>query len=147
MKKIRILFVCKFNRFRSMVAEAYLNKIKRNRNVLVNSAGIIQGFLPLDKNQVKIAKEYGILIKGKPKAMSMEMLRKQDKIIIVANDIPKQIFIVPKGARKDYPYGEKVMIWNVPDVKRGNDISGNKKSIEFIIRKVNELNKQLREGK
>lgn len=127
-----------------MVAEAYMKKIKKNKNIIVSSAGVIQGFLPLDKNQIKIVKNYGISIKGKPKAMSMDVLKKQDKIIIVANDIPRSLFNVPKGARKDYPYRKNVIFWKIPDVKRGNDMKGNKRAIEYIIRKVNELNKEFK---
>ena len=44
-----ILFVCKYNRFRSRVAEAYFKKINKNKNISVKSAGIIKGNLPLDK--------------------------------------------------------------------------------------------------
>ena len=46
---MNIIFVCKYNRFRSRVAEAYFNKINRNKNIHAYSRGVIRGDYPLDK--------------------------------------------------------------------------------------------------
>ena len=57
-----VLFICKYNRFRSKVAEAYFkNLIKEyDHEFKAKSAGIIRGQYPLDSNQIKIAKKFGI---------------------------------------------------------------------------------------
>ena len=133
---MKILFVCKYNRFRSRIAEVYFKKINRNKKIKVSSAGLIKGYLPLDRNQVRNAKEFGLNILGKPRTTSMEMLRNQDLIIIIADDIPKTIF------NKNW-YKDKVIIWKIPDVKEGRDVEGNRKIIRAILKKVDELNKKL----
>ncbi len=56
MKKINILFVCRYNRFRSRVAEAYFKKI--NKNFKVKSAGLFKG-RPLSPKTIKEAKKFG----------------------------------------------------------------------------------------
>ena len=135
----RILFVCKYNRFRSRVAETYFKKINKNKNIRVTSAGLIKGCLPLDKSQIKAAGEYGIKLAEKPRTMSMNFLDEQDKIIIVANDIPKIVFNYP-------PYKKKIEIWKIPDnLKSG--VEKDKKIVRMIKRKVDSLVKQLENTK
>ena len=126
----RILFVCKHNRFRSRVALAYFNKINNNKRIKAESSGILQGFLPLDKYQVKTAKEFGLNILGKPRTTSMELLKKQNLIIVIANDIPKTIFSYKW-------YKDKVIIWRIRYVNEGSDINGDRRIIKAIIKKVN----------
>ena len=140
MKTKKILFVCKYNRFRSRTAEAYFNKINKNKNYRAESAGVIKGFLPLDKTQVRVGKEYGFSILGKPRTMDMEMLRKFNKIIIVANDVPKEIFSY-------WWYKDKVIKWEIPDVVTGKSVEQNKKSIKMIMKKVDALVKDLEKEK
>jgi len=38
---MKILFVCKHNRFRSKVAEAFFNKLKKNKKIKAESAGLV----------------------------------------------------------------------------------------------------------
>ena len=140
MKPKSILFVCKYNRFRSRIAEAYFNKINKNKNYKAESAGVIEGFMPLDKNQVRIAKEFGLSISGKPRAMSMDLLKRQNMIIVVANDVPKSLFSYKW-------YKNKVIKWGVRDVKEGADTKGARTSTKKIIKKVNSLVKQLEKKK
>ena len=143
MKKTRILFVCKYNRFRSRTAEAYFKKINGNKNIVATSAGIIPGYLPLDKTQVKVTESFGFSILGKPKAMNMKMLNNQDKIIVVADDVPREIFMAPQSVKKKYDYRNRVIFWKIPDVSEGKNVEQNKKIIKAIIIKVDELNKEL----
>lgn len=132
---MNILFVCKYNRFRSRVAEIYLNSILKNKKIKIFSRGIIKGSLPLDEQEAKVAKKLGIILKGKPKTLSSSLLKKVDKIIVVANDIPLELFDNPL-------YKDKVELWKISDNKNGED-----KSIEKIIKeilvKVKKLNKEL----
>lgn len=130
MKKENILFVCRFNRFRSRVATAYFNKVNKNKKFKARGAGLFKG-RPIDKFEQKIAKEFGINIKGTPQGLSTELLIWQDRIIIVADDVPKAVFYSKK-------YKNKVIIWKLPDV-----FTNNKKKagdlVKEIIKKVDDL--------
>jgi len=103
-----ILFVCKYNRFRSKTAEAFFKKFNKNKNYTASSAGLIPGDYPLDKEEVKIAREFGIKIKGKPKPITTDLLKKMDTMIIVADNVPAKIF------RNKY-YGRKEYVWKIHD--------------------------------
>ena len=81
---------------------------------------------------------------GKPRTMSMDMLKNQDKIIVVADDVPEKLFSVPLGERNKYPYRKKMVFWNISDVGEGNSIKKNEKIIKKIMKKVDELNKKLK---
>lgn len=123
MKK-NILFVCKYNRFRSRIAEAFLKKFSKRFNV--RSAGLIKGN-PVDKNQVKIAHGFGINIRGKTKGLNVNLLRWADIIIIVADDIPPTIF--------DKRDRIKIKQWKIKDAKV-KDNEKIEKAIKNIKRKV-----------
>lgn len=138
MKKTNILFVCKYNRFRSRIAEAYFNKINKNKRIKAKSAGLIKGN-QLDKNQIKLAKEFGLNIRGKTQGLNIKILKWQDTIIIVANDVPPSIFSNNKK------YGKKVIVWKIPDNLKTEKETINK-VIKPIINKVDILNKQLKKG-
>lgn len=88
---MRILFICKYNRFRSRIAEAYFKKINRNKNIKVSSGGIIIG-IPVAKTVKRIAKKLGFRIFGKPKGIREDLLVKTDLLVIVANDVPSYLF-------------------------------------------------------
>ncbi len=111
MKKTRILFVCKHNKFRSKIAEIYFKMINKNKNIIATSAGLIKGDLDR-KKEVFVAKEFGIQLKGKPQGLSIDLIRKQNMIIIVANDVPKNTF-----DRKEYINFKttKIIVWKIPD--------------------------------
>jgi protein-tyrosine-phosphatase len=136
--KMKILFLCKYNRFRSRVAEAYFKKINKNKKIKVESAGIIPGNFPLSKEQIKAAKEFGIDIRGKIRGLDVNILRNNNLIIIVANDVPKKIFFF----RGKYRYN--IRIWKIPDVTTGKDMEGNKKAIRLIIKEVDKLANELK---
>lgn len=123
--------------FRSIVAEAYFKKI--NKDLIVGSAGIISGQLPLNKIMVEGAKELGININGKPQELSINLLRKQDLIIIVADNVPKNLFNDKRYLKSSL----KVIRWDINDVKMSYKKQDIKIIIEKIIKKVDELNKQV----
>ena len=58
---MRILFVCKHNKFRSKVAETIFNKLNKNQGTEAESAGFTLDELRphVEKNVVKIMKEKG----------------------------------------------------------------------------------------
>ena len=109
-EKINILFVCKYNRFRSRIADAYFKKINKNKNIKSKSAGLFRGN-PLSPLTVSIAKEMGLDITGQVKGISSKMLQWQDITVIVADDVPESIF-------DDFVNNDdkKVLHWKFKDV-------------------------------
>jgi len=70
---MNILFVCKWNRFRSKLAEAYFKKVNKNKKIKVKSAGLIKGW-PLSKNQIRLAEKFDIKI-GEENKMTSETIK------------------------------------------------------------------------
>lgn len=138
---MNILFVCKYNRFRSKVAEAYFNKINKNKNIKTESAGIIRGKYPLSKDQVRAAKKLCVNMRGKPQTLSIELLKKTDLIVIVADNVPEEIFAFKKK------YLKKMIVWKIKDVTSASRMDQNEKIIKQIIKRIDNLVKQLEERK
>ena len=125
---MKILFVCKYNRFRSQIAEQFFKEYNKDKNISARSAGIFKGLYPLNKTESNSAKEFGIEIKKEPEAISIEVLRNIDVVVIVANDVPKELFLY------EGRYLQEVEKWEIPD-----NFDGNQDRIKRIIRKI-ELN-------
>ncbi len=128
---MKILFVCKHNRFRSQLAEGFFKKYNHNKKIKFNSAGIFKGD-PIAPNVKKIAKQFKIRV-GKPKAISEKLLKKIDWVVIVADNVPSSLF-----TKKNI---EKVLVWKIPDTSQEN-FSGIKKIAKQIEKKVLELVKE-----
>jgi protein-tyrosine-phosphatase len=135
---MKLIFICKYNAFRSRVAEEYFNKINKNKKIKVISRGFIMGG-GSDKEQRQISnKLLGINIaKRKPLPITLPELIETDLIIVVANDIPKKMF--------DYHnvnLQKKLVIWKIKDEQKRN-----KRNINNIVlkikRRVDKLNKKL----
>ena len=108
--KIRVLFVCKFNQTRSQIARAVFKKLNKNKNIKVDSAGIIKPTIGRDfKKDLKILFKKNKLKYKKLKRLSKKLLSKQDYIIIVADDVPPSLFSTQKK------YGIKVIRLKVKD--------------------------------
>ncbi len=129
-----ILFVCKYNRFRSKTAEAFFKKYNKNKEFKAFSAGLLPGRYPLDSVQVKIAKEFGIELKGKPKPITTDLLRKIYSLIIVADNVPPEIFESKK-------YNVREEVWNIQDT-----INDEENEIRQIISKIEKRVINLVEG-
>ncbi len=132
----KILFVCKHNRFRSKVAEMFFNKYNKNKNYVAIGAGLLPGGYPLDKVQVKVAKEFGIKLSGKPKPITTGLLRKINTLVIVADNVPSEIFQSKK-------YGLQEYRWEIKDVVRGDEEEV-REIISRIEKKVKEFVKELK---
>src|SRR3989338_4800519 len=91
MKETHILFVCKYNKFRSRVAEAVFKKLNTSPLFKVQSAGVIPGSF-LNSTTVAACKEIGIVLKGKPQGLSIPLLEWQDVMVIVADNVPPRLF-------------------------------------------------------
>lgn len=134
MEDYNILFICKHNVFRSQVAEAYFNQINKNEHLKATSGGLFAGH-HLEKWQVEKAKELGVDMKGESKNITTEILKKQDLIIIVADNVPRDI--IDKNV-----YDGEVMDWNIPDVIIPNDgelektINSIKENVENLVDKL-----------
>lgn len=122
---MRILFVCKYNAFRSKVAESYFKKIN-NKSVKVASAGFIDGG-GADKTQRAVAKKLlGVDISGKMNHLSLKLIREQDLVIVVAKDVPRVMFNHSEG------YGKaKFVYWGIKDEQLQN-----RRNVEKIVRKI-----------
>ncbi len=136
--KINILFICKYNVFRSRVAEVYFNKINKNKNIKAKSAGIIAGGVMDEKQRVAV-KKAGMDLKGKPKGLNIKILKWQNVTVIVANDVPPLIF------KRNKKNGKKTIVWKIKDTqdKERKDVP---KIIGEIKKKVEELNKKIEKG-
>lgn len=134
---MNILFVCKYNRFRSRIAEAYFKKINKNKKIKAESAGIFQGGYPLDAQQVRLCKKEGVNINGKPRGISTDLLKKTDVVIIVSDNVPKSLFVF----KEKYP--RKVIVWKIQDEQNGNE-RNIIKIINLIKKKVEKLVEELK---
>lgn len=136
---MKILFVCKYNAFRSRVAEEYFRKINKNRKVkIMGSRGLIMGgdSDPVQRQEAK--RLLGINIaKRKPMSLAIKDIIEADRIIVVANDVPRIIFDYMKGL-----YSRKVVIWRIRDEQKRNRkniikiISAIKKKVDRLERKL-----------
>ncbi len=132
---VKILFICKYNRFRSRVAESYFNKINKNKKIKVKSAGLIRG-RPVSKIEASVAKKLGVGINGKPKGLSSKLLMWQDLSIIVANDVLKEVL-------ENEKYGKKTIVWKIKDAE-DDDVKKLEKIINEIKKRVERLVEELK---
>ena len=89
---MNILFVCKWNCFRSKTAEAILKKLDVESRYTVKSAGIFPGHVTDDI--IEAGSHLGLDLSAEPKGLSHDLAKWADTIIIVANDVPREIFEV-----------------------------------------------------
>ena len=104
---MNILFVCKYNKFRSKVAEALFNYHNKDKKMKVKSAGLMKDFqnqfiikpaaLELTKRKIPYEDKKSDII-------NPEMIKWADKIVVVANDIP--MYSLPE---------EKTLFFSIPD--------------------------------
>lgn len=123
----RILFVCKHNRFRSVLAEGFFRKYNVNKNLRIGSGGILRG-KPINKNVKAIARRFELKIKAKPQGISDEILNGQDIVVVVADNVPAWLF------RKK---GRKVIWYKIRDAD--ND------DIKEVLNRANLLDGKMKE--
>ena len=139
-----ILFVCKFNLFRSKVAETYFNRMNKNKDFCAESAGIIEVTRPLSEGEKErnryIKQEYGLSFNPQSRTVTYDLLNSADQIIIVAEDVPKK-------ALEHHRWSNKIMAWKIPDEHTGDKRNVNK-SLKPLIRKldlfISKLNKKIK---
>lgn len=134
-KELHILFVCKYNRFRSKIAEAYFRKINENKNIKLKSAGLFRGS-PIDKDAKATAKEHGLRIRGRPKGISSKLLKWQDIIVIMADNVPREVF------QENEKNGKKIISFKIKDSNSKDDNSRVAKEIKRAVEELNEILKK-----
>ena len=122
---MNLLFICKYNRFRSKVAESYFNKINKNKKIRTQSAGIFLDNSPPNNKEINEAKKLGIEINTNFQGMSLRLLDWADIIIIVADNVPKELF------QKNNESPKRIITFDITD----NHKSENEK-IKKIIEKI-----------
>lgn len=109
-KANHILFVCKFNNTRSQIAAFLFNKLNKNKGWKADSAGLIGG-----RASYRVLKDISVLKKNhkmkftKKKTLTQKPLFSSDMIIIVADDVPLEIF------SSQIKHGIKIIQWLVKD--------------------------------
>ncbi|MCX8159173.1 MAG: low molecular weight phosphatase family protein [Candidatus Pacearchaeota archaeon] len=130
---MKVLFVCKHNRFRSKVAEAIFNKYNKNNRVEVKSCGIRKDLTRpyVCKNVKDVLEEKGIkIIDEQAREINEQDIKWADKIVVVSNNVDSSIF--PE---------EKVVVWKIEDA----DESEREKIKEIINRIEMKIKKFIKE--
>jgi protein-tyrosine-phosphatase len=104
---MNILFVCRFNKFRSKLAEAFFKRHTNRHSA--KSAGVIKGS-PVNNKIRECALRHNIKVGGTSKNLDVELMRWQDMIVVVADDVPRSLF-----ADNVTRYNRKLMHWKVHD--------------------------------
>ena len=136
--KYKILFVCKFNRYRSNVALALFNKYNKNSNIVAKASGVVQGPPVLEKMQ-RVAGEFGVSLERKPKNLTEYDYSWADLVITIGKDLDKGTFEYIAGRPR------KVISWELADVEQFDlDYYGEtRKLTEEIEERVKSLLKDL----
>lgn len=127
MKSTNILFICRFNRFRSRVADSYFKKINKNNKLKSDSAGLKAGSYPLDSDELECAYKLGINIEGKPKRITEKLANWADTIVISADDVRPSFLAQYIKTKK------KIIHWEIPESN-----SNNHEEIKSIINQIKE---------
>jgi len=85
---MKILFICRHNVFRSRVAEEHMKKISKHE---ISSGGLIRYNGNVHPIQAEVCKEFGLILSNQSKALSVENLKDQDLVVVVADDVPEGI--------------------------------------------------------
>ena len=87
--------------------------------------------------QKNASKQLEVRMSGKPKGVSVKLLNWADKIIIVADDVPKKLFDKYKKQMG------KLIVWKIPDTKQ-SDTGSIQKISRDIEKRVKGLVKTLK---
>lgn len=151
---MKILFICKHNRFRSKVAETIFNKLNKNKPFLeglkpgkspwgkiktkkinAESAGISGHENPTAENVIKVLKNKGYEIKNIiPRRVDFSTINNYDLLVIDADNVDPLFF-------KDSFKG-KIIWWKISDCDE-KDIKGIKERVDEIEEKVKGLVKEM----
>lgn len=114
---MNVLFICVYNRFRSRVAEALFNHHNKDSSHAAKSAGISvdQTGYPILGVAGKVLKDMGVRVeeKGGAQQVSDNLIEWADKIVIVAEEIPIEMFPTKKTVKFACPdeYADERETW------------------------------------
>ena len=132
MSNMKILFVCRHNRFRSKVAEAIFNRLNQNKKIKAESAGLIMDASKpyVEPLVIELLRSKGYLLNSfQPKQLTRKLAEKFDVIVIVADNVSKEFF---------HDFSDKIIKWEIKDAD-----SLDKKEITKIINKIEKRVKAL----
>ena len=130
---MKILFICRHNRFRSKVAEAIFSKLDCEDEVKGAGAELDFKRLYIAESVKEIMKKRGyVLNEEKSQQVNRFLINWADKIIIVANDVS------PEGFPK-----EKTDVWKIEDTNQ-EDYEGIERIVGKIEKKVKDLVKRIK---
>jgi protein-tyrosine-phosphatase len=127
----KVLFVCVENAGRSQMAEAFA----RMYGVEASSAGTVPAG-EVNQTVIKVMKERGIALPGKPKMLTEEMIRQADLVVTMGCSVES---ICPKPMVEQMQ--KKLADWHIEDPK-GKSVDEVKKIASQIETKVLELLKK-----
>lgn len=128
---MKILFICKHNKFRSKVGEAIFNRLNKNKNITAESAGIIGSENSTPESVINILKKRGYNIKRKTaRRIDSITINDYDLLIITADNVDPLFF---KGS-----FNGKIIWWKISDCA-DTDLEGIRKRVNEIEEKVKEL--------
>jgi protein-tyrosine-phosphatase len=107
---MKLLFVCKYNRFRSKVAECIFNALNKDKKIKAESAGLLMDASRqyIEKNVLKIMNKKGYKLRGMPRQLTSGLVKNFDVVVIVADNVNKEFFADFKG---------KIIKWKISDCK------------------------------
>jgi len=128
---MKILFICKHNKFRSKVAEAIFNKLNKNKKITAESAGIIGSENETPESVIKILKDKGYNVTRKvARRVDLSKINNYYLLVIVADNIDPIFF-------KDIFKG-KIIYWKISDCS-DEDIKGIRERVDEIEKRVMKL--------
>lgn len=132
---MKILFICKHNKFRSKVAEAIFNRLNKNKKIIAESAGLIGSENKTPESVVNVLKEKGYkVLRMKTRRIDSISLNDYDTLVVVADNINPEFF-------KDSFKG-KIIWWKISDCDE-KDIPGIRKRVGEIEKGVRGLIREL----
>jgi protein-tyrosine-phosphatase len=132
---MNILFICKYNRFRSKVAEAVFSKLNKNKEIKFKSAGIRPDVLRpyVAQSVINLLAEKGYRVVDEAShQVSEQLVAWADKIVIAADNVHPDLF--PR---------EKREVWEIEDADE-SETDRIRKTIVQIEKKVKDLIKSLK---
>lgn len=122
---MRVLFICKHNRFRSKVAEVLFRYYNKNKNNVARSRGIIKDILAA-QSVVGVMKQRGIPLKDRiSRKVSNGDIRWADLIIVVADNA-------------DRKFNKKTIVWKISDVNQ-KDVEGIERRVDIVEKRIKNL--------
>ena len=133
----KVLFVCKYNHNRSQVSAFLFNTLYRGKKWEADSAGVIGGVAtkPVRENLALLKKRHNMTF-TRQKTLTKKLIYNCDIIIVVADDVPIELF----STQKDQ--GIKVIQWKIKDDWKHKNIASSIERSEKVYHEIEERIKQ-----